>query len=346
MLLICFIYVILIFLVLRFSVTVFNFLSNPKLGIYGRHFSDQVSVLLEATPDKQSLMTLLKSIQDQDYQHLEVIIQLYKESGESDELIRFCADDTRFRLRKQKSGSAEDEANGAYFLFLGTHTLLRKGLINSLIYRTKVFNLTLLNIIPTQHISGFFNYCLLPLGNFVLLNLIPLRLVRLFSSPAFSAGTNQCMFFDAAIYRKYEWHRRLKGELPEAVEIVKAVKQEALKAETLLGNNLIHSYVVETQFDLIQKTGQRLLRNFGNNILVALIYLILVVGGPVFMLAHYEYSLLILPVGLIFLSRVMISFLSGQHPLWNVLLHPLQMVFLVISLLQAIYNRIFNKLNQ
>jgi hypothetical protein len=344
MLIITFIYVTLIFLVLRFSVTVFNFLSNPKLSIYGRYFNDRVSILIEAAPDTIGLMELLNTIKEQDYKDIEVIIQQHKDTEPLADLISFCADDQRFRLRKQRTGAAEDEATGAYFLFLGTHTIIENGLLNSLIYRTKVFNLTLLNIVPTQSITGLFNYCLLPLNNFVLLNLIPLRLVRLFSSPAFSAGTNQCMFFDAAVYKKYEWHRRLKGEMPEALEIVKAVKQESFKAETLVGNNLIYSYVSEDQSDLIQKTGQRLLRNFGNNILVALLYLLLVVGGPLFILADYDYRLLILPAGLIFLSRIMISFLSGQNALWNVLLHPVQMIFLVISLVHAIFSRIFKSL--
>ncbi|MGY0038253.1 hypothetical protein [Pedobacter sp. NJ-S-72] len=222
MLIITFIYIILIFLVLRFSVTVFNFLSNPKLGVYGRHFNDGVSILIEAAPDTVGLMGLLNSIKEQDYQDIEVIIQQHKDTEPLADLIGFCAADQRFQLRKQRTGAAEDEATGAYFLFLGTHTIIQNGLINSLIYRTKVFNLTLLNIIPTQSIIGLFNYCLLPLNNFVLLNLIPLRLVRLFSSPAFSAGTNQCMFFDAAVYKQFEWHRRLKGEMPEALEIVKS----------------------------------------------------------------------------------------------------------------------------
>ncbi|RAJ28795.1 glycosyltransferase family A protein [Pedobacter cryoconitis] len=341
MLILTTIYIILIFLVLRFSVTVFNFLSNPKLGIYGRHFDDKVSILIEATPDTAVLLELLNTIKAQDYYDIEVIIQRHENADQSAALASFCAADRRFNFRKQKTGAVEDEATGDYFLFLGTHTIICDGLINSLIYRTKVFNLTLLNIIPTQSISGFFNYCLLPLHNFVLLNLIPLRLIRLFSSPAFSAGTNQCMFFDAAIYKKYEWHRRMKGEIPEALEIVKAVKQEKLKAETLVGNQLIYSYVSENQNDLIHKTGQRLLRNFGNNSLVALLYLLLLIGGPLYILADYDYRLLILPVGLIFLSRIMISFLSGQNALWNVLLHPIQMIFLVISLLKAISIRIF-----
>lgn len=173
----------------------------------------------------------------------------------------------------------------------------------------------------------------------MLLNLTPLRLVRLFSSPVFSAGSNQCMFFDAALYRKYQWEQRFEDRLPEALEVVKEVKQEGFKAEVLLGNRLIHTVIPVHTNASFNKTGRLLFRKFGNNIFAALFYVLLVVLGPLFMLINYEYSLLILPVGLIFLTRVMISFLSGQNPLWNVLLHPLQMVMLLASLFSAIYSK-------
>jgi len=51
--------------------------------------------------------------------------------------------------------------------------------------------------------------------------------------------------------------------------------------------------------------------------------------------------LLIMPVGLIFLTRVMISFLVRQNPLLNVLLHPVQMIMLFIALSKAVFIRIF-----
>lgn len=337
-----FIYTVLIFLVLRFCVTLFNFLSNPKLGIYGKHFTDKVSVLIDANADTAGLLKLLGSIQTQDYQQIEVIIGYDHQQEIPADVVSFCTNNARFIVNRRSSAGINpaEDAVGNYLLFLGVNTIIHKGLINSLIYRTKVFNLALLSIIPTQSFTGFKNYCLIPLNNFLLLNLTPLRLVRLISSPVFSAGSNQCMFFDAAVYRKYEWEQRFKDRLPEALEVVKAVKQESFKVETLLGNKLIYTVIPVHINGFLRKTGELLFKKFSNNIFAAMLYILLVVAGPVFMLANYEYNLLILPVGLIFLTRMMISFLSGQSPLWNVLLHPLQMVMLVLSLFRAIVEHI------
>jgi len=345
MLNLAFIYIILIFLILRFSVTLFNFLSNPKLGKYGRHFSNKVSVIIHGTQDADALINILNAFREQDYQHIEVLVTQPQKLKTNAAVKAICTADPRFQLRKKNSFRAE-EATGDYILFLEPDVLVHNGLINSLIYRTKVFNLALLNIIPTQSISGIINHVLLPLNDFVLLNMIPLRLVRLFSSPVFSAGGSECMFFDAEIYKAYNWQEKAGRELPEAVEVVRAVKQEGFKVETLLGYKLISVPGTRKVNGLFLKTGQQLLKAFGNNLFAACLYLLLVVAGPLVMLLNYEYSLLILPVGLIFLSRIMISFLSGQNPIWNVLLHPLQMLFLLGSLLAEIYTRIIQLIRE
>ena len=342
MLYLTFIYTVQVFLVLRFSVTVFNFLSNPKLGKYGKHFTDKVSVIINST--EEGLPELLESVRVQDYQHIEVLIREYPDSKYKTFLAAFCAQDNRFKVIKENI-NAED-ASGNYLLFLRPRTLIRMGCINSLIYRTKVFNLGVLSIMPTQSVSGLMNELLLPLHSFVLLNLVPLRLVRLFSSPVFSAGSNQCMFFDAAVYRQYRWYERPDNILPDALEIVKAVKQENFKAETLLGNQLVFSAAPQNKKGMFLQTGKHLLKGFGNNIFAGLLYLVLVIAGPVVMFAKEEYSLLVLPLGLIFLSRIMISFLAKQNPLFNLLLHPLHMLMLSGSLLLAILRKIFTAARQ
>jgi hypothetical protein len=334
-----FIYIVLLFLVMRFSVTVFNFLSNPKLGNYGRHYTDKVSIIVD-TDDETGLLQTLNTLQQQDYQHIAVLIRKRKNSGLGPAIAAICKNDLRFQVKRGAINALED-TDGKYLLFLGANTLVNNGLINSLIYRTKVFNLGLLSIFPTQTITGFVNHCLVPLHSFVMLNLVPLRLVRLFSSPVFSAASSQCVFFDAGVYKKYDWHARLNGNLPEALEIVKAVKANGFKVETLLANRLLYLVTPDIEQKRFFKTGEQLLKGFGNNIYAALLYLFLVVAGPIVMLLNYEYQLLILPVGLIFLSRIMISFLSRQNPFWNVMLHPIQLLLLLGSLLTAVYTKLF-----
>jgi ABC-type multidrug transport system fused ATPase/permease subunit len=309
-----FVYAVLVFLVLRFSVTLFNFLSNPKLGYYGKHFTEQVSVIVLTSTTGDDVEELLFSVKNQDYQYTEVIVQ----NGESiTELVK--------------------RATGRYLLFTSSSVTLQNGLINSLIYRTKVFNLAVLSLIPTYKAFRFIEKCLYPLSDFLLLNLLPLRLIRLSGLPAFAAGNSDCLFFDAATYKRYNWHERLNGKFPEAIEIIKMVKQQQLKAEVLLANKFIYHHI-----NLKDMAGfsRSLLQNFSDSNLAMLMYLTLVVVGPVVVvLFSLNPALAVLLLGLIFLTRVMIAFLTAQSPIVNVLLHPIQMAMLFMLLLRGGWER-------
>ncbi len=287
---IIFIYAILVFLVLRFSVTLFNFLSNPKLNNYGRRFTDMVSVIL-APLQGEDISVLLDSLKLQDYQNLEVII---KADHEDEQLLA-------------------DKAKGKYLLFLEPDMVVGNGLINNLVYRTKVFNLSLLHIIPTHQLNTAYEWCVVPIKEFIVLNMFPLRLMRLTSSPAFAMVNTGCMFFNAEDYRSNRSRERM---------------------ETLLANGLL---INNTAGANVQ--GRQLLQVFGNNSLAALIYLLLLIAGPIVMFIYFEPAFVALPIGLIFLSRVMISFLTNENPVVNVLLHPVQMTLLSWFLLKEICSK-------
>lgn len=307
-----FVYAVLVFLVLRFSVTLFNFLSNPKLGYYGKHFTDKVSIIILSAPPEDGVQSTLDAIDQQEYKYTEVIVQQLENE---EELVK--------------------RASGKYLLFLEAGTVIRHGLINNLIYRVKVFDLAVLSLVPTYTAAGFMEKCIYPLNDFLLLNLLPLRLVRLSRVPAFAAGNNGCLFFDAALCRQYNWHNKLKHK--SGIEVVKQVKQQQLKAETLLANKFVYSKV---ELKGLDSFSERLFLNFGNSVPVALSYLALVVVGPVMVLLSFNPVLAVLPFGLIFLSRIMIAFLTVQNPFVQVLLHPLQMLLLFTLTLKAIWGRI------
>ena len=311
---IIFIYAVLVFLVLRFTVTLFNFLSNPKLGYYGKHFTDKVSIIISLSDANDDPAALIASIEAQEYTNVEVIVKKYTET----------------------SGKAVAKSTGSYILFLDGNTTISKGLINNLICRVKVFDLDLLSIIPNRKFNGLLARLVYPLGDVVLLNLLPLRLVRLSAQQIFAATNTACMFFKANSYKKNDWYERVDEKDSAGIEITRLMKQMKLKTEVLLANKFVY-LGEEVRSD---KVSLQLLVAFGNNILAVLIYLLLVVAGPVVVLLNFEPVLLVLPLGLIFLSRVMISFLTAQNPFINVLLHPIQMVMLLVLLLKGLWIKV------
>jgi chlorobactene glucosyltransferase len=157
-----------------------------------------------------------------------------------------------------------------------------------------------------------------PLMHFVLLNLLPLRLVRLSKNPSFSAASGQFMMFDSEHYKENQWHEQVKHQVVEDVEIMKLIKSLDYNGEALLANGFINC-----------RMYKNFLAGFNNNVFGLFLYLLLVVMGPIALAFFLSPDLGLFALSLIVLSRVMIS-LSAKQSVWqNVLLHPLQLLCMV-----------------
>lgn len=349
-----FIYAVLIFLVIRFSVTVFNFLSNPKLPRVIKHYEDKVSILIPARNEADNIVELLTSIHEQDYTNYEVIVLDDNSSDETFALAEvFCVHHPNFKVVKGQElppnwlgknfacHQLAEYATGNYLLFIDADETINHGLINSLIARMETSNLALLSVFTNQVMLSLGERLTVPLMHFILLNLLPLRLVKLSPNPAFAAASGQCMFFNAYNYSENQWHEKVKGQVVEDVEIMKRVKLEKFNAEALLANGLIYCRMYKGLNESIAGFSKNLLAGFGNNILILLFYQLLVAIGPVILILNFNVTLLVLPLTLIILSRIMISYLSGQNVLINLILHPFQMLFFLIISLISIKKHIF-----
>lgn len=349
-----FIYSVLIFMVIRFSVTVFNFLSNPKLPRVIKHYNDFVSILIPARNEEEDIIPLLESIKSQDYQNFEVIVLDDNSDDKTFELVAaFSLKNPQFRIvqgdelpkgwlgKNYACHQLAALAKGKYLLFLDADETIKNGFINSLINRMEVGNLALISIFTNQVMKSAGEWLTVPLMHFILLNLLPLRLVKFSGNPAFAAASGQCMFFKADHYNKNQWHERVKNKVVEDVEIMKAVKLEKFNGEALLGNGLIYCRMYKNLDESLNGFSKNLLAGFGNNIIILLFYQLLVTVGPLILLLNFNIALLVLPLTLIFLSRIMISYLSGQHVLINLVLHPFQMFFFLMISILSIIKHIF-----
>ncbi|MGI4021330.1 MAG: glycosyltransferase [Janthinobacterium lividum] len=340
---ILFCYLIYFFLILRFCVTLFNFISNPKLTKVSHQYHDLVSILIPARDEERNILTLLQSIKNQNYKNIEVIIL---DDHSSDQTYQLCADfalnNAAFKIISGKplpSGwlgknfacyQLAQQAIGKYLLFLDADEEIDDDLINSSIYRIKVHRLALLSLFTNQVMVTLGEKLVVPLMHYMLLNLLPLRLIYLSTNPAFAAASGQFMFFDAEQYRKHQWHQKVKNQVVEDVEIMKCVKQEKLKGEGLLANGLIRCRMYNNYKEAIYGFSKNFLAPFNYSVIMFLFYVVFIIGGPILIGLTLPLQLSLMMISLIVLTRVMISLSSGQNPFYNILLHPLQMISLVI----------------
>lgn len=343
------IYFVLFFLILRFVVTVFNFVSDPKLRRVSRHYTELVSILIPVRNEEANIIDLLLSIQKQDYQDYEVLIL---DDNSTDNTYQICLDfaqnDSRFRIIKGKELPAgwlgknyachqvAKQAKGEYLLFIDADEQVNDGLINSAIHRMKLNQLSLLSLFTNQSMLTMGENMVVPLMHFMLLNLLPVRLVLLVKNASVAAASGQFMFFNAADYHKNNWHQQVKDKVVEDVEIMRLVKANKLNGEALLANGMISCRMYNSYAESLNGFSKNFLAAFNYSILAFLVFLVLLIGGPMLIIITMNLPLILFTLGLIVLTRIMISLSSGQNALYNVVLHPLQMLSLTIIAYMAI----------
>ena len=337
------------FIILRFVVSLFNFLSDPKLRRVVKPYHHVVSILIPARNEEANIIALLQSIQQQDYQDYEVVVL---DDGSTDSTYRLCQE---FAVNRPKFSVIKgdplppdwlgknyacyqlaQQARGEFLLFLDANTTIENSLINSAIHRIHLKNLGLLSIFPNQEMRSIGEWAMVPLMHYILLNLLPLQLVYLLRNRIISAASGQFMLFTAATYHQHQWHREVKQKVVEDVEIMRLVKVAGYNGETLLANNFVNSRMYRGYAEAMNGFSKNILAAFNYNVFSLLIFLIILLGGPLIIIATLNLNLIVMMCGLIILSRIMISLSAGQSAWKNVLLHPLQMLSLMLIAFLAI----------
>ena len=338
-----------IFLVLRFTVTLFNFISNPKLPHIKRQYTQLVSILIPVRNEQGNIGGLLQSIHKQDYPDYEVIILDDSSDDNTFEICeKFAAKHSKFRVIRGKKLPYDwlgknyacyqlaQEAKGDYFLFLDADEKVNNSLLNSAVHRMHLYKLGLLSLFTNQQMDTFGEKSVVPLMHYILLNLLPLRLVYLVKNSTVAAASGQFMFFNAEIYRANEWHKQVKDRVVEDIEIMRLIKSSGVNGEALLANGMITCRMYKGFTEAVNGFSKNFLAGFNYSIITLLIYLVVVIGGPMIVITTLNLQLILFMVGLIILTRIMISLASGQNALLNLLLHPLQMINLTIIAFMAI----------
>jgi chlorobactene glucosyltransferase len=309
--------------------------------------------LIPARNEEQNIIRLLESIDKQDYPHFEAIVL---DDNSSDNTYQLCADyaerHPKFSVIKGKdlpSGwlgknfachQLAGQANGKYLLYIDADETVTNGLLNSAVHRMHLHKLGLLSLFANQQMLTLSEKLVVPLMHYMLLNLLPLRLVYLVKYPSLAAASGQFMLFDAQVYRNYEWHRLVKHKVVEDIEIIKLMKVASIRVESLLANNLINCRMYSNYPDAIKGFSKNFLAIFNFNVIGFLVYLLIIIGGPMLVLMTLNMPLIMMMAGLIVLSRVMISLLSGQNVWQNILYHPVQMFNLAVISILAVHQHI------
>lgn len=335
--------IVFVFLILRLLVAGFNYFSTPKLQLSKNSCEERISILIPARNEEQNISVLLDSILAQDYPNYEVIIL---DDGSTDNTFAFANNfakkNSNFRVIKGKPletgwtgknfacWQLARESAGKYLLFLDADVKLAPDLMNSAVHHVQRNRLSLLSLFSDQKMNSIGENSVIPLMNYLLLTLLPIRLIFGHSNPIFAAACGQFMLFDADNYRQQQWHYKARAEVTEDLKIMKMVKEAGCRGDGLLANGLISCRMYNCYTDAVNGFSKNMITPFNDSIPLFILFLLFILVGPVLVIATFDVYLILLLFFIVILTRLMTSSLSGQNVWLNAFLHPLQMLSLLL----------------
>ncbi len=352
------------FLVLRFLVSLSNLLTRQWLGNLhsGRSIPGSgqplVSVLIPARNEEKNICNLLEDLSSQHYENIEILVYDDLSEDNTGNLVRSCIKkDRRIKLiegtplpdgwtgKNHACHRLSIQAKGDYLLFLDADVRVKKSIIINSLAHLEKYRLSLLSVFPVQNMQTFGEKVTVPVMNWILTGLLPLVLTRISSRPALSAANGQFMLYRAEVYHRYRFHSEHRNSIVEDISIFRSVKRKGLPAHTVLSNGDISCRMYNSYKDAVNGFSRSVAEYFGGNLPVAALFALVTTFGfiPALVLLPAFYQFTFLP--LLLLHRALISGLSRQHVLQNLLLAPVQQLSFCVIVIMAFRHKIWHNLN-
>lgn len=343
-------------LFIRFLVVLYNFITNPVLKYFPNTIDiSQISVLIPARNEEINIEILLKSLLKSNV--LEIIVC----DDNSTDKTRQVIDNqllnnskinvfTGLPLPKDWLGKnwachqLAQKANGKYVLFLDADVEITPSLFSNALHQMNNSNVSILSLFPDQRMKTLSEKLIVPLMHYLLLSLLPLRLVKTSKQSSLSAANGQFIFFEKSVYLKFNFHELVKSNILDDVNIVIIAKNNDIKCETLLANKQIFCRMYDSFDAGIQGFSKNLYLGFGKNIIGISIYFVFILWGYFFIFLSNNIFLIMVSLLFILIQRIFISILSNQSIIQNLIFHPIQLFFYQLIAIQSIYKHTFGKI--
>ena len=350
-----FAYIILFFTVVQLIVAISNLLFYQSFSRKKNDNSPKVSVIIPARNEEENINALLSDIINQEYNNIEVIVFNDQSTDNTAQIVNeFIQKDKRIRqihsdgLPKGWLGknyacySAATNANGEFLLFLDADVRIKDDIISNTTTFIKKYKLALLTIFPKQTMLSWGEYFTIPNMNYILLSLLPLILVRKSKYPSLAAANGQFMLFSRKAYQKYQPHEKMKTSKVEDIEIARFLKNKKEKVACLVGDDTISCRMYSGIKEAVNGFSKNVIMFFGNSFLLAILFWVITTFGFIFIYLFLPFSIFLLYITAFVLTRLIISKVSRQNILKNIVLIIPQQVAMGLFIFKAIVNT-FNK---
>ncbi len=317
--------------------------------------NDLISVLIPVRNEEKNIANILTDLHNQEYQNIEILIFNDQSTDGTEQILeQFSKKDNRIKVfhseglpkgwfgKSHACHSLAEHANGKYLLFLDADVRIRGNIISQTISLSEKHHFGLLSIFPEQKMKTLGEWVTVPVMNFVLLTLLPLILVRKTNFPSLAAANGQFMLFNAETYRKTKPHKKMKSSKVEDIETARYYKRNKISVACLVGNENISCRMYPGLTDAVDGFSKNVIMFFGNSFALAIFFWLITTLGFVVVYLLFSTTVLLIYLVSLALKRIMVSVVSKQPALQNLLLFIPQQIALGIFIIKALANK-FNK---
>jgi len=330
-------------------------LKNPPL----------ISVLIPARNEAENISRCLKSLLNQEYTNLEIIVLNDNSKDETSKIVKgFVKKDSRVRLvegapledgwtgKNFASHQLSKYAKGDYFIFTDADTFHFPKSISSAFAALINTKIDALSVYPRQLMVTFWERMSVPIINIALQCFIPFILIKKSKSPLFSTALGQFMMFKREAYEKSGGYESIKGHLVDDIQMSKRVKKSGYKFMVFDGKNIIFCRMYKNLKGVVIGLTKSIYPAFNGNILALFSFtgllsasllfpfILLPLGAFLFDWPAVMTMIMIVQVIIVLIIKTMLAIRYKQKML-DILLAPVSMAvidaLIFVSFFQAKY---------
>jgi glycosyltransferase involved in cell wall biosynthesis len=337
-----------------FGVSFYNYLTAPvfRFKKLRAGFNQKVSLLIPARNEEDNIGRLLSSAAEQTYSSFEVIVGNDNSTDNTKRIIdeysgRFSFISGReipplpegWKGKSHTVSVLADEAEGELLLFADADINLHKDAVSSAAAYMDDTGADVVSVFPRQLMHSWGERIIVPLLNFFLLSLLPLKQVFKSERVSLSAGIGQFILFKRSAYEKIGGHKAVHNKIAEDVAIIRLAKMNRLKVLTMLDKGLVSCRMYIGLKDAFNGFAKNFFPASSLKPAVFMLLLLIYCSALLIPLIMVFFnSLYLLPVLLIVTMRLMISLKSNQE-IKYIFLHPLQSLVLLVTGFYSFYRK-------
>lgn len=339
-----------VFLALRLLVAFVNLITSSVFNGRSTDFKETVDVLIPARNEENTIGGLLSDLETQTFDKMQVWVYNDNSEDKTDIVVQSFVDKNKnFHLLQgvelPKGWSGKNHAcdqlskhsDADTMIFLDADVRISNDFISKAANYLHSNKLQLLSLFPVQRMVTFGEQLIVSMINWILVSLLPLKLVSYSSWVSFSAANGQCMVFNGETYRKFRWHSLVRNKVVEDIKIARVMKQQGEKIAVLLGSNDITCRMYTSFGDSVRGVARSSPAFFGNSIFFAFLFILLTVILPVFVFIYGGLLLSLLLITGSIVLRIIVAALSKQPVLLAIALHLVQVILLPVVIFRGFY---------